>query len=258
MSAAGKWGDLQARMGSAAAMILAGTLALWLGGLWFQLLIALVCGGMMWELTRMMAADTPQVARQMGVLAALAQLMAAWVPGILVAPLLLAVPIVGMRDVARDRWLYALYAAALMLACYSILVLRDGQGVLPVIWLVLVVVATDVAGYFAGRSFGGPKFWPRVSPKKTWSGTAAGWLAAAIVGLLFGGFGLMAFSVLAAFASQLGDIAESALKRRAGIKDSSALIPGHGGLLDRFDGMMAAALFVVIFAQLLGVPVAQL
>ena len=133
---------------------------------------------------------------------------------------------------------------------------------LPVIWmfwLVLVVVATDVAGYFAGRLIGGPKFWPRVSPKKTWSGTVAGWIAAGLLGAVFAhytiaNFNLVPLSVAAAMASQLGDIAESAIKRRAGVKDSSNLIPGHGGLFDRFDGMLGAALFILIIGQLVGFP----
>ena len=123
----------------------------------------------------------------------------------------------------------------------------------------LVVVVTDVAGYFAGRIIGGPKFWPAVSPKKTWAGTTAGWLAAAVVGVVFGiGSGVMGTlvlaSVLLSFASQLGDIAESAIKRRVGVKDSSTLIPGHGGLLDRFDGMLGAALALLLLEVGFGFP----
>ncbi|MEM1006026.1 MAG: phosphatidate cytidylyltransferase, partial [Pseudomonadota bacterium] len=119
------------------------------------------------------------------------------------------------------------------------------------VWLIAIVVATDIAGYFVGKSFGGPKFWPKVSPKKTWSGTAGGWVAAAVVGGVFarhGGFGLafVAVSVMASMASQAGDIFESAVKRKLDVKDSSNLIPGHGGFLDRFDGMMGAAVFVLI------------
>jgi phosphatidate cytidylyltransferase len=115
---------------------------------------------------------------------------------------------------------------------------------------VLVVVVTDVAGYFAGRMIGGPKFWPAVSPKKTWSGTVAGWIGAARGGraLCAGAAGrdLPGFLSLVAFAGQMGDIAESALKRRAGVKDSSHLIPGHGGLLDRFDALIGAALLALM------------
>jgi phosphatidate cytidylyltransferase len=130
---------------------------------------------------------------------------------------------------------------------------------LPAAMMVLVVVVTDIAGYFAGRIIGGPKFWPAVSPKKTWSGTVAGWLSAAVVGLIFlaistAGIDLIWISSVLAFASQLGDIAESAIKRRAGVKDSSNLIPGHGGLMDRFDGLLGAALFMLLVAQLTPVP----
>ena len=122
-----------------------------------------------------------------------------------------------------------------------------------------MVVISDVAGYFAGRMLGGPKFWPRVSPKKTWSGTVAGWVAAALIGLLFRSFtnagpDLPWISVALSLASQMGDIAESALKRKMGVKDSSALIPGHGGLFDRFDGLLGAALFMLLVAQLVYVP----
>ncbi|MEM6897415.1 MAG: phosphatidate cytidylyltransferase, partial [Pseudomonadota bacterium] len=128
-----------------------------------------------------------------------------------------------------------------------------------IIWLILVVVITDVAGYFAGRAFGGPKFWPAISPKKTWSGTVAGWVGAAILGAIFltftnAGRDLVWISVLVSFASQMGDITESALKRRMGVKDSSTLIPGHGGLFDRFDGLLGAALVMLLAALIVDVP----
>ncbi|MCB1346467.1 MAG: phosphatidate cytidylyltransferase, partial [Rhodobacteraceae bacterium] len=91
------------------------------------------------------------------------------------------------------------------------------------------------------------------SPKKTWSGTVAGWLLAALVGWGFAaalnlGWVLVPLSALLAFAGQMGDIAESAIKRRTGVKDSSALIPGHGGVLDRFDAMIAVAALALILA----------
>ena len=109
------------------------------------------------------------------------------------------------------------------------------------------MIITDLAGYFAGRLLGGPKFWASISPNKTWSGTVAGWFAAGCVGGVFViqlegvHWVIIPLSILLAAVSQFGDIFESYLKRRAGVKDSSALIPGHGGFLDRFDGMIAAA-----------------
>jgi phosphatidate cytidylyltransferase len=115
-------------------------------------------------------------------------------------------------------------------------------------------------GYFAGRMIGGPKFWPRVSPKKTWSGTVAGWVGAALVALVFltipgttAGV-LIVLSVAMALASQMGDIAESAVKRATGVKDSSSLIPGHGGLMDRFDGMLGAAVFLSLAQLVIAFP----
>ena len=166
---------------------------------------------------------------------------------------LTVVPVIGAFLVARGRWIFAGYGLALAAAIFWFLTTR-GDGIIGLLWVVLIVVASDILGYFAGRILGGPKFWPRVSPKKTWSGTIAGWIGAGFVGAAFAGYGfegplgggasVTVLSVLAAFAGQMGDITESAIKRFAGIKDSSNLIPGHGGLLDRFDALTGAALFL--------------
>ncbi len=107
--------------------------------------------------------------------------------------------------------------------------------------------------------YGGPKFWPKVSPKKTWSGTVAGWVGAGLIGWGFvgvegAGLGLIGVSVSLAMAAQMGDIAESAIKRKMGVKDSSALIPGHGGVMDRFDGMVGAAVLLLVAGPLAAVP----
>ena len=106
---------------------------------------------------------------------------------------------------------------------------------------------------------GGPKFWPRVSPKKTWSGTAAGWVGAALVGGIFAinsgvWSAVLLASVVLSLASQMGDIAESAIKRKMGVKDSSRLIPGHGGVLDRFDGMLGASVAFLLIEFFFGFP----
>ena len=97
----------------------------------------------------------------------------------------------------------------------------------------------------AGRMIGGARFWPSISPKKTWSGTIAGWILTGLLGAVLmyysGLIWMVPVSVAVAFGSQLGDIAESWIKRRVGVKDSSNLIPGHGGFLDRFDGFIGGA-----------------
>ncbi|MEP2530585.1 phosphatidate cytidylyltransferase [Shimia sp.] len=250
----GKWGDLPARLGSAAVMLAIGGAAIWVGGIWFHALVALICGGMMWEFTRLMNRGESRFALPMGILAGVVLMVTDVLPGQTIIPILLAVAVVGATQLKKTRLVYGVYAAALILSCYGLVVIRDVRGAYWIIWLVSLVVVTDVAGYFAGRLIGGPKFWPKVSPKKTWSGTIAGWVAAAGVGFIFGGPPLVVLSVFAAFASQMGDAAESALKRWAGIKDSSNLIPGHGGLLDRFDGMLGAALFVLLMGAALGLP----
>jgi phosphatidate cytidylyltransferase len=118
------------------------------------------------------------------------------------------------------------------------------------------VWATDVAAYFAGRIIGGPKLWPAISPNKTWSGAVAGAVAATAAGWAVAAVGgiepiapIFAVGFLLSVAAQFGDLFESALKRRFGVKDASHAIPGHGGLMDRLDGFLAAA----VAAALVGV-----
>ena len=132
----------------------------------------------------------------------------------------------------------------------ALLFLRGQQpyayGLLLAFWALGLVWATDIGAYFAGRSIGGPKLAPRISPSKTWSGLAGGVLAALVLGFLLHRFAglpiqLAAASGLLAVAAQLGDLLESAMKRRAGVKDSGTLLPGHGGVMDRLDGVVAAA-----------------
>jgi phosphatidate cytidylyltransferase len=120
-------------------------------------------------------------------------------------------------------------------------------GLSHVLWLLLVVWATDVCAYLVGRSVGGPKLAPRISPGKTWSGLFGGVAGAGLLGglaALVSGSGFWRAATLGAalaVVAQAGDLFESALKRRAGVKDSGHLIPGHGGLLDRIDGLVFAA-----------------
>lgn len=247
----GRWSDLTARLGSAVVLAAVAGVELWLGGLWFESFIAIVTGLMVWELMRMIAPERRGAAVQMALLTGFAVLLAYHLPPLYRLPVLMAPALVGAGQVDRHKGIYAIFALWIALAGLGFIWIREVMGLDWMLWLVLVVVATDVAGYFVGKLIGGPKFWPRVSPKKTWSGTAGGWIAAALVGAGFAlqaglGASLLILSVLASMASQAGDIAESALKRKMGVKDSSNLIPGHGGFLDRFDGMMGAAVFVLL------------
>lgn len=140
------------------------------------------------------------------------------------------------------------YAGAMLLAP-MFLRADDEFGFAVILLLFAIVWTTDILGYFAGRAFGGPKLLPAISPKKTWSGALTGGLGAVIAALLvaavFGSFNKLAIGVVAALLSavaQLGDLLESWVKRQFGAKDSSRLIPGHGGVMDRLDGFWAAAL----------------
>jgi phosphatidate cytidylyltransferase len=127
-------------------------------------------------------------------------------------------------------------------------------GFVALMLILLIVWVTDIGGYFAGRGLGGPKLWPRVSPKKTWAGAIGGFTASLAVAAGFAALGLgkmiplLLLAAVLSIVSQLGDLFESAVKRAFGVKDSSQIIPGHGGLLDRLDGYV----FAVVAAALIG------
>jgi phosphatidate cytidylyltransferase len=141
--------------------------------------------------------------------------------------------------------------------CICLVWLRnlETNGFAVVLWLLAVVWSTDILAYFSGRAIGGPRLAPRISPSKTWAGLLGAMAGAAVIGMVLALPGqpywvaALAGAVLALVA-QAGDLFESYMKRRAGIKDSGRLLPGHGGLLDRVDGLLAATpVFTVFFVQ---------
>ena len=172
-----------------------------------------------------------------------------------VAGLVLALVLLVARA-GRDRaWAACGFVYAAVIAIIPPLV-RDhaALGLVGLLWMFAVVWTTDVAAYFTGRRLGGPKLWPSVSPKKTWSGFMGGLIAGTLAGLAVvwvaeslgwaapaGLAFIAAATAVASAASQLGDLGESALKRKFNVKDSSHLIPGHGGVMDRIDGFWAVA-----------------
>jgi len=248
MSGWARWSDLAPRVISGLIMAAVGAGAIWAGGLIFAALLCGVTGLMVWEGCRMFAA--PDAVRS-GVVAGVMLGLALWLPGIFVLPLLLAAALVAVSTAKRDRAPLLAVTVWVLLGCYAMGLLRAEAGAIWMLWLASVVIVSDVAGYFAGRSLGGPKFWPRISPKKTWSGTVAGWIGAGVIGAIFAsptaaGLALVPVSIVVGFAGQMGDVAESAVKRFSGVKDSSNLIPGHGGVLDRFDAMLGAAFLTLI------------
>ena len=248
------WQDLLPRVVSAIVLIVAGAIEIYFGGWLFLITVCAVCGVMVWEAGRMFGAPRP---RADGLLAGSALFVSILAPPPLIFLMVLASAFVTVTRAARDKRVFFAFYVWIMIACYTLVLLRDLGGFSWFLWAIAVIAATDIGGYFAGRLIGGPKFWPAISPKKTWSGTVAGWvIAAGVGGLMMShlavGAQLIAASVQVRFAAQIGDIAESAVKRRAGVKDSSSLIPGHGGVLDRFDGVMGGGFFALGFWAALG------
>ncbi len=231
-------------------MVLLGIWGIWSGGDIFHVFVAIICGLMCWELTRMVSPTNLKRSWNLGIFTGVSILIAIEVPFLLGFLILLVPAAMGGFVLDQNRALFVTFSVMICLSGFSMIFVRDGLGLSWMVWLISLVVATDVAGYFAGRLIGGPKFWPTVSPKKTWAGTSAGWIAGGLVGAVFAynsGAMLLIVSIsfVLSFASQMGDIAESAVKRKMGVKDSSMLIPGHGGVFDRFDGFMGAALMML-------------
>ncbi len=257
---ANRWADLRPRMLSAAVMLSVGAIEIWLGGLSFLALITALTAVMIWELASITAPAAKGQALLMAALAAVCLILDEGWPSWPAYALFPFVPLAFLLTPRIHPRAVAAIALAIMISGHGLFVLRDEAGTAAILWLLGVVIVSDVMGYFAGRILGGPKFWPAVSPKKTWSGTIAGWIGAAAVGLGFvlagyAGWGLVLISPFISFAGQLGDIAESWVKRRAGVKDSSNLIPGHGGLLDRFDALVGAMVVVMLLTRVMPLPI---
>ena len=174
---------------------------------------------------------------------------------------LVALGIVAVAILSSERRTWAVIGLGYALAASigsSAVRLDPIWGFAALMLVLLVVWATDIGGYFAGRLIGGPKLWPQVSPKKTWAGAAGGFVASLGVAAGFAAFDfgkavpMLLLSAVLSVASQLGDLFESAVKRRFGVKDSSHIIPGHGGLMDRLDGFVAAIVLAALFGFLRG------
>ncbi|WP_241671096.1 phosphatidate cytidylyltransferase [Dankookia rubra] len=266
-----RWPDLRKRVLSAALLVPAAILCIWLGAEAWAALMAAAVALLAWEWVRLCGFSThrlPGLAVPILVLAAGTLAVEAawgWAMALLAAGFaaLWAFGRPAGEPRARSGAWLAFGVVYIGLAGIALIHLRGdtaaGRG--NVLFLFLVVWASDIGAYVAGRRFGGPKLAPAISPNKTWAGAAGGLASAMLIGLLAAaaiapaglGIGrvLLVAAVLAVLA-QLGDLFESWLKRRFNVKDSSALIPGHGGLLDRLDAVLAAAPAAALFGALLG------
>ena len=259
-----EFGSLRPRVLSAMALAPFPIAAIWFGSPWLPLLTALAGAVMAWEwgrLCRRGRFGATGIVLVGVVLAAIATATLATV-GCAVGFILLGAGIVfwsARRRPDLDPEWAALGALWVALPCICLLWLARGgpDGRATLLWILAVVWATDIGAYAIGRTFGGPRLAPRWSPRKTWAGLAGGTACAALVGWataawlgIAPAFGLVLVSAGLAVVEQFGDLAESLAKRRFGVKDSSGLIPGHGGLLDRLDGLLAvipvAALLTLI------------
>lgn len=233
----------------------------WMGGLPFTIMSVILSALLFYEwqsIVRQSDFDGPEAMLTLGFAALLASIVfggfAYVLAGFLILGLLLELVSTGPEK-SDVRWigLGALYCA---IPAFALPVIRE-TGLALILFVFLIVWATDVIAYFAGRQFGGPKLLPMVSPKKTWSGAAGGVVGALIIAFLFHQFvpgfdsvSTWLWAILLSVISQAGDLFESAIKRHFDVKDSSQLIPGHGGFLDRVDGLVAAALPVAAFIAL--------
>jgi len=249
-----KWQDLGIRTLSAAVLMPVVLVDIWLGGAWYEIFVLLIGVLIAREWVRLAHEDS-DLQLALHVLAVLAAGVLPFGPGFLAALGLVAIvwAISMALSIAAGRnagWAYlgVPYAAA---ATTALMVLGADPrfGSLAVVWLLAVVWAADSLAYFAGRTIGGPKLAPVLSPKKTWAGlggaVAGGILAGIIVGAAAGLGSLPVLGLiggLLAAIGQAGDLFKSALKRFYGVKDAGRLIPGHGGVLDRVDGLVAAAM----------------
>ncbi len=210
-----RWADLRLRVASAAVLAPLALACVWVGGVSWYALLLLAGAGICWEWTQMARRDAAEL------LAGLA------------------------------------YAGLAVLALASLRAL-PGVGRPAMIFLLAVVWSSDIGAYLAGRLIGGPKLAPRISPGKTWSGAAGGVAAVLAVGVAAAALWpvpaapVVAAAAVLGVAAQAGDLLESAVKRHFGVKDSGRLIPGHGGLLDRLDGLMAAGLVAGAWIWLTG------
>ena len=260
---AAKWGDLGVRALSAAVLIPAVIADVWVGGIWFNLFVALLGVLMAHEWTVIChRGNSPQFAlhaagAMCGALLPLEAGMSATIIAIALLWLLSGV-LAYASEPGGARWRY-LGVPYVSLPAVALVLLRNdpAHGMQAIVWVMIIVWSADTLAYFAGRIIGGPKLAPLLSPKKTWAGLGGAIAGSAAASAIFavttampGPLTLVVLAGSLAIVEQAGDLFKSAMKRRYGVKDSGQLIPGHGGIIDRVDGLVAVAVVAAIIGLL--------
>ncbi len=255
--------DLLPRAVSAAVLAAVALVGNWAGAIPFALLVLLVSLVMCWEWARIVRGPVLDaiLVFQAAIVAAAVGLTvfgaAAWAV-FLVLTGTLAVHLIAHRSTTL---LPALGVAYVGLPAIGMIWLRgsDGLGAAAIFFIFAIVWTTDTFAYLCGRAIGGPKLWPALSPRKTWAGTLGGIVFAAMAGAIFATqvpasspVMLALVAILLSMVAQAGDLAESALKRAFDVKNASNFIPGHGGFMDRMDGVVTAASLAALIAAMRG------
>lgn len=251
--------DLGVRAASGFTLIFVALATTIIGGTFFLVAWLLAAAAVLFEWQRLIGGSALLVRTALGSagLVAVGVLARAGSPDAMPVLIVLVLMLAALAGRGRRVWAASgmAYAGLFVL---SIIALRFSHpdGARALMWLFSTVWATDVFAYLGGRLVGGPKLWPRISPSKTWSGTLSGVAAGALIGsfsALRDRFAwelvapMLALTIAVAIVSQAGDAFESAIKRHFGVKDTSRIIPGHGGVMDRLDGFIAAAIFAYLF-----------
>lgn len=244
--------DLGLRAASAAVMIPAAAFVVWQGGAAFSATVVVLAFILGFEMARL-AAVTALVPRLVvggfaGIPVAVGAIDGEFAAIMGLGAVLIGLVLLRASTVLRAGWVIVPGMLYISISCLCAVWLRSEEtGLVALVLLLLIVISTDIGAYLCGRVIGGPKLWPAVSPKKTWAGAIGALVASALAaGILaasmgLGIAGLVLVAIPVSIASQLGDLLESTLKRRADVKDSGVIIPGHGGAFDRLDGFLAAS-----------------
>ena len=249
MNTKNNWYDLRLRLISASFLLIISAFCIYFGNYLFTLFIISLVGVMHWELGKMLSPMSVQAMWFSAFLSMLSTLCLLASDSFLWPILILLMNFHFQKNFFHhSRYFGAFYSLAVIVCGIIFYRVRLEFGLYHTVWLIGIVVVTDTAGYLIGRIIGGPKVFPRISPKKTWAGVLAGWFA---VGLFSWSFvenvapqslfiKFVSISIILSVSAQLGDMIQSQLKRRSDVKDSSGLLPGHGGFMDRFDGFVGA------------------